>query len=99
MKYDGQGWQKLSEWFEGFTPQRLYTAPSEWWILWYILLRPFKGLLRLLRGNEIYLNAPKIFTVPSERSLDIDVNGLAKGCAIIPRDTNNRRSRTQPRQH
>jgi hypothetical protein len=56
MKYDDESWRELSRRFDGFRPQRLNTTPSEWWILWYIVVLPYKQAMkwleRLLRNRN-----------------------------------------------
>jgi hypothetical protein len=45
MKKDTDTWKDLAKKYESFEPLPADTKPSEWWVVWYIILWPFKAII------------------------------------------------------
>jgi hypothetical protein len=41
MSEEGGIWQHRASLFSGFRPRRENSSPSEWWVLWYVIIYPF----------------------------------------------------------
>jgi hypothetical protein len=64
MKGDTEGWKDRARKYEDFEPVPTDTKPSEWWVLWYTIIWPFKTVahkIDLKRTRVQNLRPPALY--------------------------------------